>query len=118
MASFETRVVSEMQDGLARPATIGLPYFELPLYPGEADVRPTTLPALALTHLHRPAAGQDWWKADWKGISWVSGYGLTSEAATENPVRAVRRLTNDLPTLKPDTANQLRAALRGVGVNA
>jgi hypothetical protein len=117
IASFETRVVSEAQDGVARPTTIARAYFELPLYPGEADLQPTTLPALALAHLHRPAAGQDWWKADWKGISWVSGYGLTPAAATEHLVRAVRRLVDQLPGLKPDVANQIRAALRAAGIN-
>lgn len=116
VASFETKVVNEAQDGIARSAVIAPSYFELPLYPEETDVRPATLPPLTLTRLHRPAAAQDWWKADWKGISWVSGYGLTPEAATEHLVRAVRRLAAELPTLKPDVANQIRVALRAVGV--
>lgn len=118
IASFETRTIAEAQDGVARPTTIAQAYFDLPLYPGEAEIYPTTPPALTLTHLHRPAAGQDWWRADWKGITWVSGYGLTPRSATENLVRAVRRLTNDRSNLKPDIANQLRAALRVAGIDS
>ncbi|MGH2352026.1 MAG: hypothetical protein ACRDJN_10495 [Chloroflexota bacterium] len=88
---FKTTIISPQDDGLPRPATIWLPVFSLPLHPGEADLRPKVAPPLALTHLYRAATRQDWWRAEWKGISGLAGYGRTPDAAVEHLVRAARR---------------------------
>lgn len=68
-----------------------------------------------LTHWHR--AGQDWWRAEWRGLKVGYGYGRAGEVATENLVREVRRLTYRLRSLPPERANDLRAQLRAAGVD-
>jgi hypothetical protein len=83
---------------------------------------PRRPPPLTLTHLYRPAASQDWWRAEWKGLSnlpGLVGYGRVPEAAIEHLVRAVRRAVAALPTLaaqRPEWALALRRALEQVGV--
>jgi hypothetical protein len=120
--SFRTVTVPPEQDGVPRPAAIPLGAFAVERYPVEAPVTPRRPPPLTLTHLHRPAAAQDWWRAEWKGLSaipGVVGYGRTPEAAIEHLVRAVRRAVAALPApaaQRPEQAQALRRALQQVGV--
>jgi hypothetical protein len=119
--SFRTVTISPEHDGIPRPATIPLAAFAVERDPGEAAVTLRRPPPLTLTHLHRPAAGQDWWRAEWKGLSSIPGlvgYGRTPDAAIEHLVRAVRRAVAALPALdtpRPDQAQLLRRVLQQVG---
>jgi hypothetical protein len=120
--SFRTVTIPPEQDGLPRPAAIPLEAFDVERRPGEAPLAPRRPPPLALTHLHRPAAVQDWWRAEWKGLSSVPGivgYGRTPASAVEHLVRVVRRAIAALPVLaaqRPEQAQALRRALEQVGV--
>jgi hypothetical protein len=114
--SFRTTTITPQEDSAPRPGTIPLQAFALPLHPGEAHLRPTNAPPLSLTHFYRAAARQDWWRAEWKGISGLAGYGRAPEAAIECLVRAVRRAEADRAALRPNVAAELLRALRAAGV--
>jgi len=82
----------------------------------EGSFKVSLVPGLALTHYYREGAGQHWWKAEWRGLEEVQGYGLNTDAAVEHLVRSVRRLVAGLPSLDETEKRMVRARLEKVGL--
>ena len=72
----------------------------------------------SLTHYRREAAEQDWWKAEWRGVTATAGYGRSPERARRALVRAVRRLVAELPDFPEERAAAIRAQLGKAGIAA
>jgi hypothetical protein len=92
-------------------------FLDLPTGAGEVRI-PLNRPARgSLTHYRREAAEQDWWKAEWQGITATAGYGRSPEQATRALVRVVRRLVAELPELREELAATVRAQLGKAGIS-
>jgi hypothetical protein len=99
------------------PAAIDA-FLDLPTGAGEARISPCLPARASLTHYRREAAEQDWWKAEWNGVTTTAGYGRSPEQATRALVRAVRRLVAELPSLAEERAAAVRAQLDKAGIEA
>ena len=99
------------------PAAIDA-FLDLPIGAGEVRISVHGPARGSLTHYRREAAEQDWWKAEWHGVTATAGYGRSRERATRALVRAVRRLVAELPALAEERAAGIRAQLGKAGIAA
>jgi hypothetical protein len=91
-------------------------FLDLPLGAGEVRISVHRPPRGSLTHYRREAAQQDWWKAEWHGLTATAGYGRSPERASRALVRAVRRLVAELPDLSEERAAVVWAQLEKAGI--
>ena len=112
------RPVRSASPGRQRGSGCHRRFLDLPIGAGEVRISVHGPARGSLTHYRREAAEQDWWKAEWRGVTATAGYGRSPERARRALVRAVRRLVAELPDFPEERAAAIRAQLGKAGIAA